>query len=425
MIGLAGVEPADRRRAWLALTLFASLMASYYVFKSVRDSLFLHYESAQNLAYAHIGSMVVAGLSMAVYNRVLVRYGGRTLLRATVWVLFATGLAFFPAWMLVGDEPPLVLVYAFFFYVSLYGVLAATVFWTAANDSFDTTVGRKVYGFIGIGGFVGSFSAGTLTSFLITQVKFLTEWMMPVGAALVFASLPLMTRLFAASPRRDVSQAENAQPQKRKRHDGLYHIVTDPYVALMAGLVVMMTFVGTLFDLQYKEIISAALTGKEAKTVYFSLVFAGISLLGALIQLFVTGPVHRRLGAMAGLVVLPVVGIVATFILFVFPNLYAIAAMSIVGGATVYSINQASKELLYIPTPEAVRYGSKGFIDVFGFRAGDGLGSSVALLLTKVLKLATSSLAWVCVAAIPLWALILVGLRKRYRERLDTASGAS
>ena len=41
--------------------------------------------------------------------------------------------------------------------------------------------------------------------------------------------------------------------------------------------------------------------------------------------------------------------------------------------AALYSVNQASKELLYVPCMEAVKYKAKAFIDAFGYRSGAAL----------------------------------------------------
>jgi AAA family ATP:ADP antiporter len=47
--------------------------------------------------------------------------------------------------------------------------------------------------------------------------------------------------------------------------------------------------------------------------------------------------------------------------------------------AFAYSINQASKEILYVPLDRISKYKGKAFIDMFVFRAGKALGAAMVL----------------------------------------------
>ena len=75
---------ADWRRAAWVFGLAAILMASYYIFKSARDALFLHYYDVRKLPYAYLGSVGVALVATFAYNRALRRIPGRRLI---YWVI--------------------------------------------------------------------------------------------------------------------------------------------------------------------------------------------------------------------------------------------------------------------------------------------------------------------------------------------------
>lgn len=44
-----------------------------------------------------------------------------------------------------------------------------------------------------------------------------------------------------------------------------------------------------------------------------------------------------------------------------------------------YALNEPCKEILYLPTSDAVKFKAKGWIDVFGSRCLKGIGSFVTL----------------------------------------------
>ena len=128
---------------------------------------------------------------------------------------------------------------------------------------------------------------------------------------------------------------------------------------------------------------------------------------------------------MLGLYPLPLVGLVAPLVLLWAPSLTGVAVVWALGMALLYSLNQASKEQLYIPTAPDVIYGAKGYIDVVGFRLGDGLAALVALGLGR--RLAPGS-PWLlgCVALVAAWLLLVAYLGRGYRRRIhaDAVHGA-
>ncbi|CAM9713776.1 unnamed protein product, partial [Scytosiphon promiscuus] len=44
-----------------------------------------------------------------------------------------------------------------------------------------------------------------------------------------------------------------------------------------------------------------------------------------------------------------------------------------------YALNEPCKEMLYLPTSDAIKFKAKGWIDVFGSRCAKGVGSFVTL----------------------------------------------
>ena len=129
------VDAETRLRALLGLCLFGLLMGSFYLFKPVRDSLYIHYVGAENLAYIYLASVAVALGVAWLYNRAFAHIPVVHLLPRTVLVLVANALVFWGAYassiLSLG-----LLSTIFFLWVTVYGTLVSTLFWSLANDVF-------------------------------------------------------------------------------------------------------------------------------------------------------------------------------------------------------------------------------------------------------------------------------------------------
>ena len=66
---------------------------------------------------------------------------------------------------------------------------------------FDLTTGRKIYGFVGMGGIVGAATGSWLTQQLVSREWVITENLLPLGALLLLFALPLMSKLQQKSSR--------------------------------------------------------------------------------------------------------------------------------------------------------------------------------------------------------------------------------
>jgi len=128
--------------------------------------------------------------------------------------------------------------------------------------------------------------------------------------------------------------------------------------------------------------------------------------------------VLRYLGVLAGLLVQPIILATTTYGFWIQPSLIPAAAMKISDRGLSYSINRASKELLYIPVDPVLIYQAKAWIDMFGYRIFKVLGSMLILVLTEWTALARNhfNLSWVVIAGCLAWMLVLLYLYREYRN---------
>ena len=104
------------------------------------------------------------------------------------------------------------------------------------------------------------------------------------------------------------------------------------------------------------------------------------------------------------------------------PTLTMIAATKIGDRGLSYSINRASRELLYIPIDPVMIYQAKAWIDMFGYRLFKVAGSLLILLSTQWLpiKLTLVQLSWLTLVICGTWIVAIVILRRDYHLVLNS-----
>ena len=90
-----------------------------------------------------------------------------------------------------------------------------------------------------------------------------------------------------------------------------------------------------------------------------------------------TSVVVRRLGLRRTLRVFPALLAFAVLLSYFFPNLWVLFISMSCLKALTYALNEPSKEMLYNPTSEAIKFKAKAWIDVFGARSAKALGSTI------------------------------------------------
>ncbi|MBW2734602.1 MAG: hypothetical protein JRH20_19615, partial [Deltaproteobacteria bacterium] len=339
----------DLTSALLAFAHFLLLITSYYIVKPVRDTLFVKRIGPEMLPYFYL---LVAAITLVVvwaYNRLLRRCEAR---RFVLYVQAAVALNLLLFWQLMLADVAMSAV--FFVWASVYNILLVTLFWSLTNDLFDAARGRRYYGLIGGGGIIGGILGSSLTVWLPSRIG--TAHCLLVAAALMVAATLLTFWRLAHAPAREPSTLLESAPPHPSLWTDAHLLIDDRHVRLIASIVFFLTLARTIFNYHYFHLVDALVTGTDATTAFFGKVYMATNITGAVLQFFVTSVVLRFFGAKGGLVFSPVVLFSSMGALLFSPLLLVAAAFNVAQQATSYSINQASKELLYTPTSEAVKY---------------------------------------------------------------------
>ncbi len=380
-----------------------------YQLKPASRSFFIDQIGASMLPYVWIGTAVTMVVVITFYNRLVERYHRLHVVLGSC-IVFVALLVLFRLSLLA---PTPLASFAFYIFVDIFGVVMVEQFWCLTNSIYTTDEGKSWYGFVGTGGLAGGVLGGVFAAFLIKQTPLQTPDLL-LSAAVIVGLIFLLTWLMGASG--IYCEADN--PASREHFaSGLKAVVHSRYLVLIAGLLLLAQVASQFVEYQFLNVVELSHPEREARTAYLSLFFGVLSGVAIATNLGLTPLIHRRLGVMAGLLMQPLMMALCSFVFMFQTTLLWGSITKISDRGLNYSINRASKELLYVPVNPVVIYQAKAWIDMFGYRMFKVFGSFVILLFTQWLpwSLSVAQLSWFTLATCALWIALIFVLDSDYR----------
>lgn len=387
-------------------------LSSHYVIKPVRNSVFIDRVGAENLPWVYVLTAVVVSVAVMLYSRrVEDTAPGRLLM--TTFGLMGASLVGFWAWLRVGGT---VASGAFYVFGKVYPLFLMSQFWLVANRLFSTRQAKRLFGPIGVGLVVGGVAGSAVSGLAADLVG--SEALLLVAAAILSAcalivSL-LLPRLRGGGDARLVDDV-SADALTLVRESS--HLRT---VALILGLTIV---VSTLVDWQFNRAVEMYVAGEDAKTAFFGRFFAVQNVASVAIQVFLTSFVLRSFGIGVALLVLPVTLLTATGGVLAVPGLLAAALAKGSDGALRYSLDQSTRELLFLPVPSEVKYRAKPLIDLGIYRGGTGVAGILLLGVTNWLGFGIRGVAVLSILLLVAWIAATVRMRDEFRDSVKRLIG--
>ncbi len=385
-------------------------MTSYYLLKAPRNSIFVDRVGAENLPYIYILTAIFVTLVVLVYSRYVDRIGERTLLMGTFGVL-AGGSALF--WWLLLNDTSFWSSGAFYLWTKLYPLLLVSQFWLVGNLVFTTRQARRLFGPIGVGlivgGIAGSAAAGTLAPI------FGTEALAGVSAAVVVICALICASLF---PRMGESRDTSGRLMDEVSGDAIKLLLRSGTLRTIAGILCLTVLVGTLLDWQLNRAVELNIQSEDAMTRFWGFFYMVLNITSVTIQIFLTGWVLRRFGVGVAILALPVGLLIATVGVLAVPVLLTAAIAKGAEGALRYSLDQSTREVLYLPVPTETKYKVKPLIDLAVYRGGTGLGGVILLIVVQWMGYGIQGVAAVALVAIAAWIVVAMRMRAEYMRSL-------
>jgi AAA family ATP:ADP antiporter len=403
------------RAAFLFLNFFLIIMALYQL-KPASRSLFIETLGSEQLPYIWIATAVSMGVFITFYHRLVERYSRIHVVLGTCLTISILLVIF----RLLLQSPGPIASACFYVFVDMLGVVLVEQFWSLTNSVYTTHEGKSWYGLVGTGGLVGGVAGGWVSAMLIKHTPLQTPDLLLTGAGIIgtiFALTGLMGRVGI------YCEVERVVRPHQKASGGWRILGHSRYLLLIAAILLLAQLASPLVEYQFLNTVENVYPDREARTAFLSLFFSVLGIMSIGVNLGITPLVHRYLGAIAGLLVQPLMMFIFSWCFFLQSTLFFSSATKISDRALSYSINRASKELLYVPIDSVMIYQAKAWIDMFGYRLFKVSGSVVILLFTQWLPFTVSvpQLSWFTISICAIWIAIIFVLRIDYQVACEAA----
>lgn len=421
------VEAGELKALLWSFGYFFFLLSTYYMLLPLRDAMGIE-GGTRNLSWLFLATFV-ATLVTAPFQAALVARLPRRVFIPVVYLFLVANMLVF--WALMRAQvAPVVVARAFFIWITVFSVFTVSVFWSFMADLYSTDQSKRLFGFIGAGGSIGSILGPILTAALVQHIG--------VANLLLLASLLLVLavlcarRLEGAAAQAQTAQADfkaasagrEKSPVGGGMFDGFALLLKSPYLGGIGLWVFLLSFAGTMLYFVQADVVAAAATDTATRTQIFAQIAKWVGILSLAIQLLATGRIIKAIGTGPAAALLPLVFVIGFVAVALNPAvLLVVAGFQAVQRATNFGIANLARESLWTVVSREEKFKAKNIIDGSVFRAADALNAQVFNGLHALM--AVPQLALVSAVVAGGWLLLSLGLgRGQERRARQPAQGA-
>src|SRR5438034_770202 len=411
---IVDVRPNEVRALWLGFILFFVVLAGYYVIRPIRDN--IGATQFENLWWMFTVVLVAMIVANALFSMIVARMSRRKFI-PIAYRFFILNLVIF--FVLMQFMPPGKQPWVdgcCFVWVSVFNLFATAVFWGFMTDIFTNEQGKRLFGFIAVGGSLGGMLGPLITASLVHRVS--TGVLLLICAGMLEIAAQSI-RFFPAEFRRsDSKSAEDAaaaeKPIGGKFWDGVTHICKSPYLFGLFLFILLYTLTSTWTYFQQSELTKVGFAGRAARTAFFAKLDLSVNTLTLLLQIFLTGRLMKFLGVTVTLLFMPVLSLFGFAAMRLVPVLAVLAVFQVARRASTFAFMRPAREVLFTVLRREDKYKAKSFIDTFGYRCGDQFGAWSYSGMQAV-GLSFSTISYIALPVVAGWCALGVWLGRKQR----------
>src|SRR5437588_9712060 len=420
---IVDVKPNEVRALWLGFILFFVVLAGYYVIRPIRDN--IGATQFENLWWMFTVVLVTMIFANALFSAIVSRMSRRRFIPIAYRFFILNLIIFFVLmqYMPPGKQPWVD--GCFFVWVSVFNLFATAVFWGFMTDLFTNEQGKRLFGFIAVGGSLGGMLGPIITASLVHRVStgvllLICAAMLEIAAQSVRffpAEFRTQDRAASAQLRRDKQDApaDAEKPIGGGIWEGITHICRSPYLFGLFLFILLYTLTSTWTYFQQAELTKIGFADRAARTAFFAKLDLSVNTLTLLLQIFLTGRLMKFLGVTVTLLFMPVLSLFGFAAMGLVPVLAVLAVFQVARRASTFAFMRPAREVLFTVLRREDKYKAKSFIDTFGYRCGDQFGVSYSGL--KALGLSLSAISYIAIPIVAGWCVLGVWLGRKQRAR--------
>ena len=412
-----GIEVDELRPVAWSFVYFFCLLSAYYMLRPVREAMAIVGGTA-NIPWLFTGTFFAMLAATPVFGWVASRFPRKTFL-PWVYYFFIINIALFYLGftLLEGSGTPEVwLSRAFFVWLSVFNLFVVSVFWSFMADIWSKEQGRRLFGFISAGGSTGALAGPLLTSVLVEPLG--AHNLLPLSALLLGVAVFCVFRLrrWATQQHHEPGQApaDASLPIGGKALAGIRLVATTPYLAAIAGALLIANFLGVAIYMYMAVLVDETFAGTDRHTQVFALLDALTNALSFVGQLLIVRYSVRKLGVGLTLTILPLVSVAGFLLLALHPVFAVMAALQVLRRSITFGLSKPTNDMLYSVVSREAKYKAKNFVETTIYRGGDLLATWSIRALGGI---GISGVALVCAGLAVGWILLALRIGREYVAR--------
>ena len=438
------VRQGEGATALLLMLNIFFLLAAYSMLKTIREPLILTVPGgAEVKSYAAAAVAALFLILVPLYSALASRVSRVRLINGVTLFFALCLVAFF-----ILNRAGVPIGVAFFIWVAIFNLMVIAQLWAFANDVYTVEQGKRLFAVVGfgasLGAIAGSFSTGQLVDtygpypFMLGACGLLAICMLLTNVVNVREKRARSERPAEARPAETTGAGaaaaapEAGSDEVMRGRSGFALVLRDRYLLLIGLLMLIYNFVNTTGEYILGKVVvgsyiathgEGALAGLDAKKVigeFYGNFQTVVNVISALIQAFLVSRILKWFGVRAALLVLPAVALIGYTAMAFVPILAFIRGAKLAENSLDYSLQNTTKNALYLPTSREAKYKAKQANDTFFVRMGDVMSAGLVFAGTTWLGFAPREFALTNVALIVLWILIAVAIGRMFKRMAGT-----
>jgi ATP:ADP antiporter, AAA family len=376
------VEPGEAPAVVAGLLMFFLLFTGYFMLRPVRETMGVA-SGPETLQWLFTGTFVATVAVLPLFGWVASKVSRRSILPWT-YGFFITNLLGFAAAMAVQPDN-LWTARAFYIWLSVFNLLAASLAWSVSADIFVSKQAKRLFALIAGGASVGGLTGPILGTLLVAPIGH--SGLLAFSALLLAGSAGAAMWLHrwldlhpVADARRKTVAAEDGdrhRPLGGNPFAGATEVFESPYLVGIAVFVLLLSSINTFLYFEQARLVAETFPVRTRQTQVFGLIDGAVQALAILTQILFTGHIARKLGTGVLLAAVPVVLAAGFLWLAMAPVFAVLVVVMIIRRAGEYALVRPGREMLFTSVSPEQKYKAKNFIDTVIYRGGDAISGWV------------------------------------------------
>ncbi|HEY3287191.1 MAG TPA: MFS transporter [Gemmatimonadaceae bacterium] len=404
---MVDVQPGEVRAMLVSFAYFFFVLSGWFVLRPIREAVAVA-TGVSKLPFLFAGTLTAVLIANPLFSALVVRYPVRKFIAITYQFFVVNLLVFYALMTFVapveGSAGDVWIGRAFFVWTSVFNLFVVSIFWAFMADAYRSEQAKRLFGFIAVGGTLGSVLGSAATAELAPLIG--TPNLLLISAVLIELAVLCVMRFPAPGQvPGGVDTAHRDRPIGGSLWAGITHVMKSPYLLGISLFLVLLTMGSTILYFEQTDIVGKAYADRAARTAVMARIELVVQSLTLVTQIFFTGRLIRWLGLSLSLAFLPFVSLVGFAALGTWPVFAVVATLAIVRRAGNFALNNPSMEILFTVVPREDKYKAKNFIETFVYRSGDQVGAWGYAGLAA-LGLGMSGIAYAAVPIAFVWLLL-------------------